>query len=237
MERAGADLVDIGGESTRPGAEPVTADEELSRVLPVLRELAGRLTVPISIDTYKSEVARAALDEGAAIVNDVSGLRYDAALARVVAERRAALVLMHTRGRPREMYRSAVYQDLLREVAAELETSLAAAEAAGVSREAVILDPGIGFAKRADDSYQVLARLADLASLDRPLLVGPSRKSFLTKALGERDPDEREWGTAGAVAASVLMGAHIVRVHGVREMVQVVRVADEIRHWIPESRA
>jgi dihydropteroate synthase len=235
MEAAGADLIDVGGESTRPGADPLDAADELARVMPVVRALAGRLAVPLSIDTYKSAVAREALDAGAAIVNDVSGLRYDAGLARVVAERRAGLVLMHTRGRSREMYQTAVYQDLLREVAAELESSLAAAVAAGVSREAVMLDPGIGFAKRADDSYQVLAGLPAFARLDRPLVVGPSRKSFLTRALGARDPGDREWGTAAAVASAVLMGAHIVRVHGVSEMVQVVRVADEIRRHAPES--
>jgi dihydropteroate synthase len=234
MEASGADLIDIGGESTRPGAEPLPVEEELARVLPVVRALAGRLKVPVSIDTYKSEVARASLDEGAAIVNDISGLRYDAALAQVVAESRAALVVMHTRGRSREMYRTAVYHDLLREVADELESSLAAAVAAGVSREAVILDPGIGFAKRAGHSYQVLARLDAFASLDRPLLVGPSRKSFLTRALGKSSPGERDWGTAAAVTAAVLMGAHIVRVHGVGEMVQVVKVADEIRRHASE---
>jgi dihydropteroate synthase len=147
----------------------------------------------------------------------------------VVAERGAALVVMHSRGSSREMYRTAVYQDLLREVAAELETSLAAAVAAGVGREAVILDPGIGFAKRAEHSFQAIAGLGAFARLDRPILVGPSRKSFLTHAMGDAAPADREWGTAAAVASSVLLGAHIVRVHGVGEMVQVVRVADAIR--------
>ena len=229
MEEAGADILDIGGESTRPGAEPVSAREELSRVLPVLRRLRNRARVPLSIDTYKAEVALAALGEGAAIVNDISGLRYDPAVGEAAAAGRAALVLTHTRGRPREMYRGAVYAAPVAEVLAELGCSLEAAAAAGVPRERIILDPGLGFAKRAAHSFELLARLADLSVLDRPLLVGASRKSFLKEAVGDVPPAAREFGTAAAVAAAVLAGAHIVRVHAVREMCQVVRVADEIR--------
>lgn len=225
----GADLVDIGGESTRPGAEPLPAEDELARVLPVLDRLAGRVRVPLSIDTYKAVVAEAALDRGATIVNDVSGLQYDPALAGVVARRGAALVLVHNRGRSARMYAHARYQDVAAEVAAELAARIDAAVAAGIPRERLILDPGLGFAKRADDTYAALAGLERLAALDRPVLVGPSRKSFLQAALGERGPDAREWGTAAAVAAAVLLGAHLVRVHGVREMVDVVRVADRIR--------
>ena len=235
MEAEGADLIDIGGESTRPGADALPADEELARVLPVVKGLAGRLRAPISIDTYKADVARATLDEGAALVNDVSGLRYDAALAGIVAQRGAGLILMHMRGRPDDMYGAAVYGNLLREVADELARSVASAVDAGVSREAVIVDPGIGFAKRADHSYGVLGGLEHLARLDRPILVGPSRKSFLTSAIGNRSPDNREWGTAAAVAVAVIMGAHIVRVHGVREMTEVVKVADEIRRHAHEA--
>jgi dihydropteroate synthase len=230
MEAEGADLIDIGGESTRPGAEPVSASEEMARVLPVIRALAGKLRIPMSVDTYKAEVARAAVDEGAALVNDVSGLRYDPALADVVAERRAALVLMHTRGRSRDMYADAEYRDLLGEIAAELRGRLTVALSAGVAVERVIVDPGIGFAKRAADSYGVLAGLSGLAAaLGRPVLVGPSRKSFMREALGDRPPGERDWGTAAAVTAAVLNGAHIVRVHAVAEMAQVVRVAEAIR--------
>ena len=230
MEADGADLIDVGGESTRPGAEPVGADEELARVLPVIRALHGRVRVPISIDTYKAGVARAALDAGAAIVNDVSGLKYDPALAGVVAESGAALVLMHTRGRPQTMMAEAVYEDVVREIAAELRGSLASASAAGVGIERIIVDPGIGFAKRPAHSYGVLARLAELAAeLERPLLVGASRKSFLRAAVDDRPAPERDWGTAAAVTAAVLAGAHIVRVHAVAEMAQVVRVAEEIR--------
>jgi len=230
MEADGADLIDVGGESTRPGAEPVGADEELARVLPVIRALHGRVRVPISIDTYKAGVARAALDAGAAIVNDVSGLKYDPALAGVVAASGAALVLMHTRGRPQTMMAEAVYEDVVREIAAELRGSLASASAAGVGIERIIVDPGIGFAKRPAHSYGVLARLAELAAeLERPLLVGASRKSFLRAAVDDRPAPERDWGTAAAVTAAVLAGAHIVRVHAVAEMAQVVRVAEEIR--------
>ena len=229
LAEQGADLIDIGGESTRPGAESLSQDQELARVLPVVEGVAGRLPVPISVDTYKAAVAREALERGAAIVNDVSGLRYDAALAGVVAARRAALVLMHTRGRSRDMYREAEYSDLMDEVARELSDAVDGAVAAGVARASIIIDPGIGFAKRAEHNYAAIAQLDRLASIDRPVLVGSSRKSFLQAALGDRPPGAREWGSAAAVTAAVLHGAHIVRVHGVREMVDVVRVADRIR--------
>jgi dihydropteroate synthase len=230
MEADGADLIDIGGESTRPGAEAVSADEELSRVLPVLRALHGRLGVPMSIDTYKGDVARAAVAAGAAIVNDVSGLRRDPALAGAVAESGAALILMHTRGRSRTMYAEAVYDNVVAEVTKELRDSVRSALEAGVLLERVIVDPGVGFAKRPSHSYGVLARLSEFAAaLDRPVLVGPSRKSFLRDAVGDRPAPERDWGTAAAVTAAVLAGAHIVRVHAVAEMTQVVRVAEEIR--------
>lgn len=230
MEADGADIIDIGGESTRPGAEPLPAAEEARRVLPVLQKLRRRVRVPISIDTYKAEIAGAAIAEGAVLVNDVSGLRYEPALADVVAKTGAALIAMHTRGRSKTMYQEAHYDDVVREVVDEIEESLAAAAAAGVARDRVIVDPGIGFAKRAADSYGVLARLPELAAgLDRPVLVGPSRKSFMQGVLGVTAAPGRDWGTAAAVTAAVLAGAHIVRVHAVAEMVQVVRVAEEIR--------
>jgi dihydropteroate synthase len=230
MEEEGADLLDVGGESTRPGTEPVAASEELLRVLPVVKALARRARVPISVDTYRTEVARAVIAEGASIINDISGLRYEPTLADAVAESQAAMVLMHIRGRPKTMYSEAVYHDLIREVMAELETSMAVASGAGIARDRLIVDPGVGFAKRPNDSYGVLARLSALAlALDRPVLVGPSRKSFMREALGGRPAPERDWGTAAAVTAAVLAGAHIVRVHAVGEMVQVVRVAEEIR--------
>ncbi len=229
MAAEGADILDIGGESTRPGAEPLLEKEELRRVLPVVERLAARVQIPISIDTYKARVAREALGRGAAMVNDISGVQYDPKLAEVAAASGAALVLMHTRGRSRGMYDLAVYEDTAREITAELAQAIERAIRAGVARDAIVVDPGLGFAKRAEHSYEALARLDTLTSLDRPILSGPSRKSFLKAALGERDPSAREWGTAAAVTASVLLGAHIVRVHGVREMVDVVRVADRIR--------
>ncbi|MGB7220493.1 MAG: dihydropteroate synthase [Vicinamibacterales bacterium] len=230
MEAEGADIVDVGGESTRPGAEPVAAEEELARILPVLEDLARRLRIPISVDTYKADVARAALEVGAGLINDVSGLRYDPELGSVVAEYGAAIVLMHTRGRSKAMYVEAAYADVVTEVVAELRESVAIATAAGIPFDRVIVDPGIGFAKRPPDSYGVLARLPELAAaLDRPLLVGASRKSFLQEATGGRPAAERDWGTAAAVTAAVLGGAHIVRVHAVGEMTQVVRTAEEIR--------
>ncbi len=226
MEADGADIVDIGGESTRPGAEPVAADEERRRVLPVINRLAERLTVPVSIDTYKASVAEDALAAGAQIVNDISGLSYDPSLGRVAARRGAALVLMHTRGRSKMMYREADYDDVVREVSAEIAQAIGRATAAGVANERLIIDPGLGFAKRPEHSYRVLAALAHLASFDRPVLVGPSRKSFLTRAIGTAPPAQRDWATAGAVAAAVLLGAHIVRVHDVAAMRDVVRVMD-----------
>jgi dihydropteroate synthase len=230
IEADGADLIDIGGESTRPGSDPVPAEVEAARLLPVLKALAGRLGIPVSVDTSKAEIARQAIDAGAALVNDVSGLGQGPALAQAVAAAGAALVLMHTRGTPRTMNHEAVYEDVVADVTRELRERLSVATAAGVPLDRLIVDPGIGFAKRPPHSYGVLARLPELAAaLDRPVLVGPSRKSFMREAVGERPAQERDWGTAAAVAAAVLAGVHIVRVHGVAEMVQVVRVAEEIR--------
>ena len=228
MVEDGADILDVGGESTRPGAEPLPEDEEMRRVLPVVEQLSRQARVPVSIDTYKGSVAREAVARGAAIVNDVSALQFDEGLGEVVASTAAALIVMHNRGRSRDMYGQASYRDLTAEIVGELQTAIDRAVGAGVRREAIIVDPGLGFAKRAEHTYEAIAELDRLRTLDRPLLCGPSRKSFLTQALGPRRADEREWGTAAAVTASILLGAHIVRVHGVREMIDVVRVADRI---------
>jgi dihydropteroate synthase len=236
MEREGADIIDVGGESTRPGAHPVSAEDELARVLPVIVRLSRQLRIPLSIDTSKASVARASVDAGAAMINDISGLRFDPALASVAARSGAALVLMHSRGGPATIHAQAAYTDLVGEIAVELRTSIAAATAAGVALDRIIVDPGIGFAKQPPHSYGVLGSLPALAAaLDRPLLVGPSRKSFMRHALGDRPAAERDWGTAAAVTAAVLAGAHIVRVHAVNEMAQVVRVAEEIRRHVPLS--
>jgi dihydropteroate synthase len=230
MIEDGAAILDVGGESTRPGAEPLAAAEELRRVLPVVERLAADERAAVSVDTYKASVAREAIAAGATIVNDISGLQFDSDLGAVVAETGAAIVLMHTRGRSSEMYREANYGDVVAEVAAELKAAIDRATSAGIRPESIVIDPGIGFAKRAEHSFQALAGLPRIAAaLDRPILVGPSRKSFLKAALGDVLPSDREWGTAAAVTASVLLGAHIVRVHGVREMAQVVTVADQIR--------
>jgi dihydropteroate synthase len=228
----GADLLDIGGESTRPGARPVESGEELRRVLPVIEGLAGRVKVPISIDTYKASVADAALAAGASIVNDISGLRYDPELASVVARRGAPVVLMHTRGRSRDMYEQANYHDVVDEVLDELRESIAFAAGAGVPREQMLVDPGIGFAKDATHSFEVLGRLAEFADLGRPIVVGSSRKSFLNRPIKQAAlTADGEWPTAASVAAAALAGTHVVRVHAVREMAQVVRVADEIQKY------
>ncbi len=229
MEASGADLIDVGAESTRPGAEPVGTADELARILPVLRALASKVHIPISIDTYKAEVAAQALDAGAAIVNDISGLEYDPRLGPVVAARGVPVVLMHTRGRPGDMYAHAEYGDVIGEVSRDLMRRVDRALGFGVPRDRIVLDPGLGFAKRAEQSLIALAGLDRLAELGYPLLVGPSRKSFMTPSTGPLDPEARDWPTAAAVTAAVLGGAHIVRVHRVAEMVHVVRVADAIR--------
>jgi dihydropteroate synthase len=229
IEADNADLIDIGAESTRPGADPVDAAEEWRRLHPVLKGLAGRLRIPISVDTYRADTARRALDEGVVIINDISGLGYDAGLGAVVAAHGAAMILMHTRGRSRDMYVEAHYDDVVPEVVRELQRSLERATGEGVAWDRLIVDPGFGFAKKAPHSMTALARLEAFAALGRPILSGPSRKSFLTSATGPLPPAERDWATAAAITASVLAGAHIVRVHRVAEMVQVVRVADAIR--------
>ena len=228
MVADGAGILDIGGESTRPGAETLPEAEEWRRVAPVLEGVRG-LGVPISIDTYKASIADRAIDLGAAIVNDISALIYDPALAAVVARRGAALILMHNRGRSREMYAEAKYTDVAGEVTAELAERVAAAERAGIRRDRLLVDPGLGFAKRAEHTYAAIAGLPRLAALGLPMVSGPSRKSFLKIAVGDVPPAERVWATAAAVTASILLGAAIVRVHDVREMIDVVRTADAIR--------
>jgi dihydropteroate synthase len=201
-------------------------------VLPVIEGLASQTAVPISVDTYKASVADVALQAGAVVVNDVSGLRYEPALGEVVARRGATIVLMHTRGRSREMYEQASYHDVVDEVLDELRESIGFATAAGIRRERIIVDPGLGFAKHPSHSFEVLACVDQFAGLGYPLLVGASRKGFLTRPVGRTIPaTERDWLTAAAVTASVLSGAHIIRVHAVREMAQVARVADEIRKY------
>ncbi len=228
LAEEGADLVDLGGESTRPGASPVPADEEIRRVVPVIERLRARgFPLPISVDTSKGAVARAALAAGADLVNDVAGLA-DPELARAVADAGAPVVLMHMRGTPADMQSRAVYQDLAAEVASELEAALARAADAGIARERTILDPGIGFAKTAEHSIELLARIGALRRLGRPLLVGPSRKSFIGKLTGA-PPAERMPGTLAAVTACVLAGVELLRVHDVAPCRQAALVAAALR--------
>jgi dihydropteroate synthase len=232
MVEQGAGILDIGGESTRPGAAAVGDAEERRRVLPVIEGLVTRVSVPISIDTYKASTADAALAAGATIVNDISGLRYEPELAGVAARREAAIVLMHTRGRSKDMYQQATYGDVVAEVLDELRESISFATGAGVGKDRILVDPGLGFAKDAVHSYEVLARMDELGELGRPIVAGASRKSFLARVIGAGVPaSARDWATAAAVTSAVLSGAHIVRVHAVEEMRQVVRVADEIRRY------
>jgi len=228
LAEEGADLLDVGGESTRPGAPPVPAGEERRRVVPVLERLAARgFPVPVSVDTSKAEVARAAVEAGAALLNDVRGL-VDPEMARAAAEAGVPVVLMHMRGTPADMQSRASYRDVVAEVKAELGAALARAAAAGVPAERTVLDPGIGFAKQAGHSLRLLSRLGDLAALGRPLLVGPSRKSFIGHVTGA-PVGERLPGTLAAVAAAVLGGAAFLRVHDVAEARQAARVAAAIR--------
>jgi len=230
MEKAGADLLDVGGESTRPGSQETSAAEELDRILPVLEALRGRLKIPISVDTHRAAVAELALRAGAEIINDISGLRHDPRIAEVSARQGVPLVLMHMRGEPRTMQAGPFARDVMKDVLHGLRRSLAVARKAGVAKSQIILDPGIGFGKSFAQNYELLQKLPQLAKLGYPLLVGTSRKGFLGATLA-RDgkpapPEDRIWGTAATVTASILNGAHIVRVHDVTEMVQVARVAD-----------
>jgi dihydropteroate synthase len=230
MERTGADLIDIGAESTRPGSEGISAKEEWRRLFPVLRGLRRLLKIPISADTQKAEVAEAALDAGAEIINDISGLKSDPRIAEVAARHRVPLILMHMRGEPRTMQKGAFAREVMKDVLQGLRRSVARALGAGVRKSQIILDPGIGFGKNYAQNYELLQRLPELAKLGFPLLVGTSRKGFLGATLAVDDktapPEGRIWGTAATVTASILNGAHIVRVHDVAEMAQVARAAD-----------
>ena len=233
IERAGADILDIGAESTRPGSAGISASEELARLLPVLKALRGRLKIPISVDTRKASVAELAIRAGAEIVNDVSGLRHDPRLALAAVRYHVPLVLMHMRGTPQTMQTLPFAKDVLRDVMAGLRQSVSVARRAGVPKSQIVLDPGIGFGKSYAQNYELLSRLPALAKLGYPLLVGTSRKGFLGATLARRGkpapPSKRIWGTAATVTASILNGAHIVRVHDVPEMLQVARVSDALR--------
>jgi dihydropteroate synthase len=234
MEAEGADIIDVGGESSRPGADEVALSVELERVLPVLEKLVGRLRVPISIDTRKAEVARRALEMGARVVNDITALRFDPGMMKVAAASSGPVVVMHMRGTPRDMQRDPRYRDVVGEIREFFRRQLDRLEEGGIRRERVILDPGIGFGKTLDHNLEIIAGLPRLADLQRPLLVGPSRKSFIGMITG-RPPGERLWGTAAAAAALVFRGAHILRVHDPRQIKEVAAVADRILEKMEET--
>jgi dihydropteroate synthase len=232
MQRDGADIVDVGAESTRPGSEEISVAEELSRLLPVLERLHGKLKIPISVDTQKATVAEMALGAGAEIINDISGLRSDPELACVATRHGAALILMHMRGTPRTMQKGPFARDVMRDVVSGLQQSITTAKKYRVPRSQIVIDPGIGFGKNYAQNYELLAKLPELAKLGYPLMIGTSRKGFLGVTLAENGKpapaEERIWGSAATVAASILNGAHIVRVHDVAEMKQVALVTEAL---------
>ncbi len=229
MAEEGADIIDIGGESTRPGSEPLSIEEELRRTIPVVEALAKEIDIPLSIDSYKSEVAQRALDAGASIVNDISGLRFDSGMAKVVAEYEVPVVIMHIKGTPKDMQKNPVYEALIPEIMDYFRERIKSATERGISGDKIIIDPGIGFGKTFKYNLEILYHLDGFAMLEKPLLVGPSRKAFIGNILGDASPGERLEGTAAAVAISIMKGANIVRVHDVKEMVKVARVADAIK--------
>jgi dihydropteroate synthase len=230
----GAQLIDVGGESTRPFSEPLPVAEETARVIPVIRELARRLAIPISVDTYKAEVARAALDNGAALVNDISALRFDPEMAAVVRDFGVPVILMHMQGTPRDMQQHPRYENLLQEVHSFFAERLDWCRSRGISPERLILDPGIGFGKTLQHNLILIRRLDFFRDLDRPLLIGTSRKSFVGRLTGKENPLEREWGTGATTAIAAWQGAHILRVHMAEAARQILAVTDALRE-APDS--
>jgi dihydropteroate synthase len=228
MESAGADILDVGGESTRPGSAGTPAGEQLRRILPVLEKLRGRLAIPISVDTSSAEVAESAIAAGAEILNDVTGFRSDPRLAEVASRRRLPVILMHMHGEPRTMQKKPFAGNVVKDVITVLRRAVSVAARAGIAKSQIVLDPGIGFGKSYAQDYELIARLPEISKLGFPLLVGTSRKKFIGRVLGGRPVTERLYGTAATVAASILGGAHIVRVHDVAEMVEVARIADAV---------
>jgi dihydropteroate synthase len=227
IEEQGAEILEIGGESTRPGAIPVPVEEELARILPVLQALQNRISIPISVDTYKNEVARQALNCGANIINDISALRFDEAIADTVAKTGAGLILMHMRGEPSTMQQIAPSENIFAEICADIEIAVAKAVSRGVQRQQIIFDPGIGFGKTFEQNLTILNHLERFAELNLPVMVGTSRKSFIGR-ITNRPANERIFGTAASVATAILRGAHMVRVHDVPEMMEVSRITDAI---------
>ena len=226
MVEDGADIIDVGGESSRPGAEPVSIEEELQRTIPAVKALSKKIKVPISIDTHKPEVARQALDNGALMVNDITGLNNTEML-RIVAQYKAAVVIMHMQGNPRTMQDNPVYKSLIDEIIEYLDKAIVRAVEAGIDRNKIIVDPGIGFGKTAGHNLEILNRLSELKVLGRPLLVGASRKSFIGKIL-DSGPQERIFGTVSACVLAVKNGANLLRVHDVKPVSEAIKVAEAI---------
>lgn len=238
MASQGADIIDIGGESTRPGAEAVPEDEEIRRVVPVIERLSKEISVPISIDTYKSNVANRALKAGASIVNDISGLRFSPDMAKVIADHGAAVVIMHIKGTPRDMQANPVYEDVVAEVMDYLEEGIGLAVKAGVGRDRILVDPGIGFGKTVEHNLILINRLSEFRALGMPIVLGSSRKRFIGTVLGVQDPAKRLEGTAATVAIGIERGARVIRVHDVAHMAKVAMMTDAVvsqtgksNHW------
>lgn len=232
LEEQGADIIDVGAESTRPGSARILAAEEIRRLIPVLKRLRDKLSIPLSVDTYKAEVAELAMGHGAEIINDPSGLTFDPQLAKTVVQHDAGLILNHMRGSPETWSKLPPLRDVMGTIGRELEATASRARLAGVDRARIVVDPGIGFGKRKEENSEILAQLGKLAGLDLPVMVGPSRKSFLA----QQNEEQTRFATAAAVTACILAGAHIVRVHDVAEMSVVVRVADEVlRHRVEQG--
>jgi dihydropteroate synthase len=224
LEEQGADIIDIGAESTKPGSARISAAEELRRLIPVLKRLKGQLTVPISVDTYKAEVAERAIEHGAEIINDPSGLTMEPQLARTVSNHDAGLILNHMRGRPETWDKLGTMRDPMASICKDLDAAVSRARGVGIDRTKLVVDPGIGFGKRKEQNWLILGQLHEIAKMELPILVGPSRKGFLK----HDTVDETKFATAAAVTAAILSGAHLVRVHDVREMRAAADVADEI---------
>jgi len=230
LEEQGADIIDIGAESTRPGSRPIAAAEELRRLIPVLKRLKDRLTLPVSVDTYKAEVAERALELGAEIINDPSGLTFEPQLGRVVSNHNAGLVVNHMRGRPETWAKLGPMTDPMATIYRDLDAAASRARHVGIDRARIVADPGIGFGKRGAQDFLIVGKLGKLAALELPIMAGPSRKSFLA----HKDPEETRCATAAAVAACILHGAHVVRVHDAREMRAAADVADDILRSVEE---
>lgn len=227
MAEEGADIIDVGGESTRPGSDPLPMEEELARVIPVIETLSKQIDVPISIDTYKSQVAKQALDAGAQMINDISALRFDPEMKKIAAEYKVPIVLMHIKGTPRNMQENPWYEDVIGEITEYLKESLKIAQEAGIDKEKIMIDPGIGFGKRLEDNLNILKNLKKFSILDCPILIGCSRKSFIGKIL-DLPVKERLEGSLAALAVAIMNGASIVRLHDVKESKRVVNLVDAI---------